>query len=408
MRAEADTDTLLPRLPLEPLGYHTALIRHLRAREAEIWTWFAADRLRDQHNEAVRLELLKSTYRIEREANPDLFGAVDQVAAALDLDMPVTVYQSPGAGALNASLAYMPGEAHVVLTGPVLTTLMPVELQCVLGHELSHFALLDRWRDYLIATQVLAAMSNDVQAQAAHLASARLMRLYTEVYCDRGAYRAAKDLAAAVTALVKIETGTTDVAAESYLRQTAEIFAKGHPRTEGVTHPESFIRAQALKMWVEDPAAAEKSIAQVIEGPLALEELDLLGQEKVAGITRRLVALFLRPAWLQTEPELAHARLFFEDFVPRKDGDETLAADMAGATEKLRDYYCYVLLDFAAADRELEEAPLAAALLLADELELGERFRVLALKELNLRKKQLETLSAEAATIVAKAQEAAT
>jgi hypothetical protein len=121
-----------------------------------------------------------------------------------------------------------------------------------------------------------------------------------------------------------------------------------------------------------------------------------------------LVALFLRPAWLQTEPELAHARLFFEDFAPRKDGDETLAADMAGATEKLRDYYCYVLLDFAAADRELEEAPLAAALLLADELELGERFRVLALKELNLRKKQLESLSAEAAMIVAKAQEAAT
>jgi hypothetical protein len=90
---------------LEPLRYHTALIRHLQAREAEIWTWFAADRLREQHNEAVRLELLKSTYRIERDANPDLYGAVDQVAAALDLDMPVTVYQSPGAGALNASLA---------------------------------------------------------------------------------------------------------------------------------------------------------------------------------------------------------------------------------------------------------------------------------------------------------------
>ena len=55
MRAEADTTTLLPRLPLEPLGYHTALIRHLQAREAEIWTWFAADRLREKHNESVRL-----------------------------------------------------------------------------------------------------------------------------------------------------------------------------------------------------------------------------------------------------------------------------------------------------------------------------------------------------------------
>jgi len=396
-------------LPLEPLPYHKALVNHLASRESELWTWFAADRLREQHNEAVRLELLKATYRIERDANPSLYTALDEVAKTLGLEVPTTFYQSPGtpgSSGLNASLAYMPGESHIVFTGPLLNTLTPTELRCVLGHELMHFALLDRWRDYLVATQLLAAMSNDQQAQPAHLASARLLQLYTEVYCDRGAYKATGDLAAAITALVKIETGTTDVTANSYLRQTNEIFAKGHPRTEGITHPETFIRARALQLWTENPQSAAREITQVIEGPTTLEDLDLLGQQRVSAITRRLIAHFLHPAWLQTEPQLAHARLFFDDFKPATHPDESLSRDIANLTAKLHDYYCYILLDFATADRELEEAPLAAALLLADELDLGERFRQLAMKELNLRKKQLDTLSSDARSIVAKAQEA--
>jgi Zn-dependent protease with chaperone function len=407
MPLEFPDDDVERQLPLAPLTYHKTLVNHLAAREAELWAWFAADKLREQNNEAVRLELLKATYRIERDANPTLYAALDEVAKALRLDMPVTFYQSPGAGALNASLAYMPGEAHIVLTGPVLTTLTPVEMRCVLGHELMHFALLDRWRDYLVATQLLAAMANDPQAQPAHHASARLLRLYTEVYCDRGAFKASGDLDATITALVKMETGTTEVAAGSYLRQTEEIFAKGHPRTEGVTHPETFVRVRALKLWADNPETAAREIAQVIEGPVSLEELDLLGQQEVSAMTRRLIEAFLQPAWLQTEAQLAHARLFFEDFKPVPKSAESLARDLTGVTGKLHDYYCYVLLDFASADRELEEAPLAAALLMADELGLGERFRQLAAKELNLRKRQLETLSSEARTIVAKAQEAA-
>ncbi len=408
MTRDNDDETTVSILPLEPLRYHTELVLHLQAQEAELWNWFSTDRLRAQNNEAVKLDLLKATYRIERDANPTLYAAFDEVASALNLSCPVTFYQSSGGGALNASLAYMPGEAHIVFVGPLLTTLTPVELKCVLGHELMHFALLDRWHEYLVATQMLSAMCNDAQAQPAHQASARLLGLYTEVLCDRAAYQATKDLASTITALVRIETGTTDVAAESYLRQTDEIFAKGHPRTEGVTHPETFIRARALQLWVGNPQSAGDEIAQVIEGALSLEDLDLLGQQRVAAMTRRLVGRFLRPSWLHTEAQLAHARLFFDDFAPASAIDEELAEDLAGVTDKLRDYYCYVLLDFATADRDLEDAPLAAALLLSDELGLGDRFRQLATKELNLRKKQLEALDAEASAIVAKAQEAAT
>src|ERR1019366_3295485 len=99
-------------LPLEPLRYHVELVRHMQTQETELWNWFCADRLRAQNNEAVRMDLLKATYRIEREVNPTLYAAFDEVAAAINLSTPITFYQSSGGGAMNASLAYMPGEAH--------------------------------------------------------------------------------------------------------------------------------------------------------------------------------------------------------------------------------------------------------------------------------------------------------
>ena len=72
--------------------------------------------------------------------------------------------------------------------------------------------------------------------------------------------------------------------------------------------------------------------------------------------------------WLQTELTLAHARLFFPDYTAptSKLQDERLAEDLRTDDVPLQDYYSYILLDFVAADRELEEPPLAAALQLAE------------------------------------------
>jgi Zn-dependent protease with chaperone function len=395
--------TAAPGLPLEPLAYHVAMIRHLQAREAELWAWFSGERLRAAPDDAVRLDLLKSTYRLEREAHPALHGAAAEVAARLGIDAPLALYQAQGAAGLNASLAFVRGEVHLVLHGPLVEKLAPPELRAVLGHELTHFALLDRWPDFLAASQILSAMAGDVAAEPAHVESARLFGLYTEAYCDRGAFLACGDLGAAVSTLVKMETGLADVSADSYLRQADEIFAKGHPRAEGVTHPESYVRARAMRLWAESPDRAAADLAAVIEGPVTLAGLDLLGQERVAGLTRRLVAAIVRPAWMRTEPVLAHARLFFEDLAPDGAPDDGLAEALRAEDDRLLDYWCYVLLDFAAADRDLEDAPLAAALLHADALGLGERFRKLAAKELGLKKKQLEAIDAGASELVARA-----
>ena len=72
----------------------------------------------------------------------------------------------------------------------------------------------------------------------------------------------------------------------------------------------------------------------------------------------------------------------------------------------MQDYYGYLLLDFVTADRDLEELPLAAALSLAEQLGLKDRFVEIAKRELRLRKKQLETIDEEKDTLLAKAHDA--
>ena len=108
----------------------------------------------------VRLELLKATVRLDRETHSALYAAADDDARTLAIDAPITLYQAPGAEGANAALWFLPGEAHVILRGPVATA--------------------------------LAALS-----------------------------------------------------AAAYLAQADEIFARAEPTTEGLTHPETFIRARA-------------------------------------------------------------------------------------------------------------------------------------------------------------------
>ena len=110
---------------------------------------------------------------------------------------------------------------------------------------------------------------------------------------------------------------------------------------------------------------------------------------------------------MQTEPVLAHARLFFEDYVPPEDllEDLALADDLRTDDRPMQDYYGYVLLDFVTADRDLEELPLAAALVLAEKLGLKDRFTEIAKRELRLRKKQLETIDQDKEELLAKANE---
>jgi hypothetical protein len=73
----------------------------------------------------------------------------------------------------------------------------------------------------------------------------------------------------------------------------------------------------------------------------------------------------------------------------------------------MREYLCYLLLDFAVVDRDLEDVPLAAALDWSGRLEIEEQFEKLVVKELGIGKRQLNKLKKEAATMLANAETSA-
>jgi hypothetical protein len=111
---------------------------------------------------------------------------------------------------------------------------------------------------------------------------------------------------------------------------------------------------------------------------------------------------------MQSPAMLAHAKAFFPDFRPGSapDGDATLAAALRGETATASpDYWCYLLLDFARADRELEDLPLLRALAVGALCGWQERLEKIAAVELGFTKRQLTRMQKEAPELLRKAEQ---
>jgi len=394
-----------PEHRLEPLPYHVELRDYLKLEERELWDWFASARAQAEYTENLRLALLKSTYRLDADGHPELYGAVEEAKARLQLAIPVTLYQAQNTPHTNASLYFIPGEGHVVFSGPVLTLLNAEELKSVIGHELAHHLL---WGsdegEFHVADRLIQAVASDPRAASSHEQTARRFQLYTEIFADRGSLQVTGNVHPVIAGLVKIETGLSQVSAPGYLKQAEEIYAKGNIATEGLSHPEAFIRARAIALWQEQGESAASAITAMIEGALALEELDLIGQVRLTVATRGLLEHFLHPKWFQTPAVLGHAKLFFDDFQPAAVRDGSALERLKFSEPKLREYLCYVLMDFVTADPELDDMPLAAALDLSRQMDLEAPFEKLAAKELKMKVRDVRKLKEQAAELLAKAE----
>ena len=324
---------------LEPLPYHLELRDYLKSQERELWNWFASARAQADYTENMRLSLLKSTYRLDAESHAELYKGVEEAKARLQLDIPVTIYQAQNSPQPNAALYFIPGEGHVVFSGPVLSLLNAEEIKSVLGHELAHYHLW-QWEngDLHITDRLIQAVASDPRAAESHEHTARHFQLYTEIFSDRGSLCVTGDINPVVASLVKIETGLTQVSAPAYLKQAEEIFTNGNVATEGLSHPEACIRARSLSLWHEQRQAAHSNIAKMIEGAESFNSLDLIGQTRMRKHTRRLLECFLQPKWFQTAAVLGHAKLFFHDFQPATTKDLTALDVFKSGDTKLREY----------------------------------------------------------------------
>ena len=394
-----------PEDMLQPMSYHIELRDYLKSEERELWNWFASAQAKADYTENLRLELLKSTYRLDAQGHPELHNGLEEAKARLQLDIPVTLYQAQNSPQINAALYFIPGQGHIVFSGPMFTLLNTEELKSVIGHELAHYHL---WKrddgEFHIADRLIHSVANDPRASASHDHTARRYQLYTEIFADRGSLCVTQSPDPVIAGLVKIQTGLSQVSAASYLKQAEEIFANGNVATEGLSHPEAFIRARALALWQEQREGAATHITSMIEGAAALEQLDLIGQKRLTPATRRLLECLLRPNWFQTPAVLGHAKLFFNDFRPLNGDSTTVCDDLKFSDAKLREYLCYVLLDFTKADPELEDVPLAAALEFSRQLELDAQFEKLAARELKMKVRDVRRIKEQATEMLAKAE----
>ncbi|MCP4785821.1 MAG: M48 family metalloprotease [Fuerstiella sp.] len=395
------------RAPVVVPSYHQALLKYLKKEESDLWNWFSSNRVQTESAEVVRLELLKTAYRIGRETAADLYGLVDVVADRMGFKCPVTLYQAQNSVALNASLAWLPHEAHVVFFGPVQEALTNDELSALLVHELAHHELFSiQDSEFLITEQILSAMISDTAADASHDRTSRNYQLHTELHCDRRALQVTDNLEACVCMLVKMETGLKDVSAASYIEQANEVLSTGPTSSDGITHPEMFIRAKALQLWHDEPNQTDAALQVFVEGPLGFRQMDLLGQRQVTDLTMIFLQRFLRHDWLQTDLVLGHAKRFFEDFrLPDIDIDVgALTTSLSECDAELKSYFGYLLLDLVTCDADLEEAPLAAAFLFVNEVGMSSEFATLVTKELRISRRVLRKVETNAPKIVQHAE----
>jgi len=380
--------------------YLTNITDYLEQNEPKLWEWYYSTKIKDEHTDSIRLELLKSTYRIDPDSESTLYRTANNVAEHLQIQHPLTLYQAQQSQDINASLAYIPGEPHIIFYGPLLKNLRTNEVEAIIGHELYHFVLLElEQQRYFTASQILSALAADHQADTSHYESARLFSLYTEIFCDRGALLATDDFDVTISALLKVFTGLDHINAQAYLKQSDEILTKVDKGSESTSHPENHLRTKALNIWFKDKD--EDAIAKIIRGNISLSQLNLLEKKEMLLHTRTLLNLLLSYKWMRTDSVMAHARQFFHgNEESTKEDKENLISSIKTIGKDIQKYFCYVLLDFSVIDPNLDDAPLSACLMISEEIGLQKHFYDIARKELGLTKKKLDSTIKSAADII--------
>jgi hypothetical protein len=374
------------RSALAPLPYHLTVVDYLRRHEADVWRWAGERTASLDQRDALRAMLLRGTYRIEREAHPDIHAALALAMERLGIDVPATLYQSPGAE-MNAALFYVPGEVHIIVQGALLERLAPDELLAVLGHELAHYLL---WAhgdgELLVADRILEQAAISDGASASHRETCRRYALHTELFADRGAAVAAAAAGPAIAALVKVQTGMHAVDPDAYLRQAEEIEAQERQASNAPTHPETFLRARALALWWQGSESIDGWLEARLHGPLQLERLDLPGQIQVQQHTRGLIAWFLAGTDLASDAMLAHVRMLFPDWA----GSETTLNPAALQERVLQPYWNALLMDLALADPDQQDAALLRAGQVARLLGSFDAFEATLRRDAGMNKRELD------------------
>lgn len=381
---------------LAPFDYHDNVISYLKEEEPHAWEWSASEAQIKEFSE-IRDSMLRDTYRLEPAGHPAVFEACQTAMSRLGIEAPVTLYQAND-GSMNASLVFTPGEIHMVFFGPILEKLNGTELLALMGHELSHYKLwLMADGGYYRASRVFDHALAYPDAKPSHRETTRLLSLYTELFADRGAAIAAGGFEPAVAVLVKVMTGLTNVDPVAYLRQAQEVEAQGG-KSQGMSHPEAYVRARALQLWWTDDLELPEWLEKQLHGPLSIEALDLLGQSKLTAMTRSFLARFMIDLEEPSDEITTQLHTYFPDFGKVDETPLNLAdISMERIDDATRDYFVALMFDIAMADADAIDTSMLEAAKIAAEIGATERLTSALRRDLKWTKARSDKLVAQAA-----------
>jgi hypothetical protein len=387
----------MSNIVISPFNYHQKLRDHFKSRK-KTWQWFAEESVKSKQIEEFKSYLLKNTYRMDRASHKNLYALANEVCTTLSIDADITIYQEQNSVQLNAGVSIINKEAHIVLSGNLINLLSDIEVKAVLAHELAHYLFykIDN-EEYEITQRIVLALANDPRSEDSIIETARIFQLYMELFCDLGALKVCKDYKVVIQALVKLNTGLTDINAESYLEQAKEIIKSDSESTLNQSHPECYIRCLALYFHDQSHSEFLDKIRPLIEGELDLNKLDIFKQTRMQEHTNDLLQLIIRPNWMNSTAVLNLCKQFFDDFY--KNSEYKSATDLAKDLEKthssIYDYFSYILLDFSKVDPSLEGAPLGHVLDIAELLGIEDTFEKVIRKELKLTIRDFKQLKKE-------------
>ncbi|AGC76812.1 peptidase M48-like protein [Nonlabens dokdonensis] len=393
---------------LEPLAYHKKLRDHLKSRK-KTWQWFKDEKVKTQQVESFKKDLLKNTYRLDQDSHSSLYNIAKEICNVLNIDAQVIFYQENNSIQLNASISILEKEAHIVFSGNILQLLDDRQLKALVAHELSHYLFFKiEDGDFEVTQRIVLALANDSRSEDSIIETARIFQLYLELFCDAGAFKACREHYSVIQMLIKLNTGLTEVNAQSYLDQAKEIISQEEESTNQTTHPESYIRSIALDLKARKEKDYEEKLHQLIEGKWDINSLDIFEQEATRKLTLNFIQLILKPQWMNSAAVTNHAQQYFSEFKRSvevdistlsyrdKHGINFLSEKLKHTTPSTKSFLCYVLLDFSRIDSALEKLPLAHTLEIAELLELREDYERILRKELKLTIRDFKKLQEEA------------
>lgn len=390
---KADPTQSLSTYMIELLPYHKKVIEYFKGHK-KTWDFFASSKTKEDQLTEYKTGLLKNTYKFDSTNDPVLYELLNKAKERLGLtDLNVQVYQAQNTDEINASIVCFEKEAHIVFSGQIRQILDEQELLAVLSHELSHVKLYSMQNgDTEIADRIITAIANNYNSEPAYYETARLFKLYTEIFCDRGAYLVMDETTPVITSLIKTSTGLPQVNATSYLKQAEEIFSVDiNTKSNTFSHPENFIRARAVRLWDEKKELSEVEISRMIEGLTDIDQLDIFKQKELSVLTKDFLDLFLKPKWFRSALVMSHAAQFFPHFTKTENAllDNAFTERVEASHKSVQDYLSYILLDFALLDSSLEEVPFGWAYQFSEDVALKEAFDTIVKKELKFSDKKL-------------------